>query len=535
MADEKTGPTTIGSSDVDSRSSPPNPISHNEAESIRLLLNSQSPNGSHDLKQIGVSFRDLSVVAASGTEVPVKTLGRAILNTFGPDQVQFVKTHLLNYWWPQKTGTSSARTILNGLSGIVKPGEMLLVLGSPGSGCSSFLRTIANQSPLTVHGDLRFAGIPADAFKKSHSRETIYLPEEDKHIASLTVRQTITFALRSSLPSRLGGTSTVSNLVEAIAKLLGLGHALETPVGGAFFPGVSGGERKRCVPLMFKVALPWIRLTKYRSVSIAEVFAAGSSLQSFDNSTRGLDSSTALDFAKALRAFTDIGNKTTIATLYQAGEELYSQFDKVILLDKGHQVFFGSTSQARSYFEDLGFNHVEGQTTAEFLVTVTDPNTRTAKPGSVAEGIKSPEDLAAAFKASRYYKSILSEIETYNQEQAGSASPLPSDEYRLSYPAQVLECLRREFHLVLGQRRVYYVKWLTTIILCLLCGSAYFDIDNTAQGAFTRGGILYFSLIINGWLQFPELFDAHTNRPVVERQGKTLPCHPYKSSEGGGN
>ncbi|KAK4120366.1 hypothetical protein N657DRAFT_693082 [Parathielavia appendiculata] len=504
MADEKIVPTTIGSSDVDS--SQPNPISHKDTESIRLLLDSQSPNGSHDLKQIGVSFRDLSVVAPTGTEITVKTLGRAILNTFGPDQVQFVKTHLLNHWWPQKPGSSSARAILNGLSGIVKPGEMLLVLGSPGSGCSSFLRTIANQSPLTVHGDLSFAGIPAAAFKKSHSRETIYLPEEDKHIASLTVRQTIAFALRSSLPSRLGGTSTVTNLVEAIAKLLGLGHALETPVGGAFTPGISGGERKR--------------------VSIAEVFAAGSSVQSFDNSTRGLDSSTALDFARALRAFTDIGNKATIATLYQAGEELYSQFDKVILLDKGHQVFFGSTTQARSYFEELGFIHVEGQTTAEFLVTVTDPNTRTAKPGSLAEGIKTPEDLASAFKASRYYKSILSEIEAYNLEQAGSATPLPSDKYRLSYPAQVRECLRREFHLVLGQRRVYFVKWLTTIILCLLCGSAYFDIDNTAQGAFTRGGILYFSLIINGWLQFPELFDAHTNRPVVERQAQLHVTRP---------
>jgi ABC-type transport system involved in cytochrome c biogenesis ATPase subunit len=256
MADEKTGPTTIASSDVDS-STPPNPINHDEQESIRLLLNSQSPNGSHDLKQIGVSFRDLSVVAPSGTEVPVKTLGRAVLNTFGPDQLQFVKTHLLNYWQAQKAGTVSARTILNGLSGIVKPGEMLLVLGSPGSGCSSFLRTIANQSPLAVQGDLRFAGIPAAEFKKSHSRETIYLPEEDRHIASLTVRQTITFALRSSLPSRLGGTSTVSNLVEAIAKLLGLGHALETPVGGAFTPGVSGGERKRCVSLV----LPAMTLT----------------------------------------------------------------------------------------------------------------------------------------------------------------------------------------------------------------------------------------------------------------------------------
>lgn len=252
-AEEKTGNTTVGSSDADS--SPPNPIGHGEHESIRILLGSQSTEGSNDLKQISVSFRDLSVIAPSGSEVPVKTLARAILNTFGPDQVQFVKNHLLSYWRPRKLGLSGARTILSYLSGIVKPGEMLLVLGSPGSGCSSFLRTIANQSPLTVEGDLRFANIQADAFKKSHSRETIYLPEEDKHIASLTVRQTLTFALRSSLPSHVRGKETVSNLVESIAKILGLGHALETPVGGAFTPGISGGERKRYVRLSCTLSL----------------------------------------------------------------------------------------------------------------------------------------------------------------------------------------------------------------------------------------------------------------------------------------
>jgi ATP-binding cassette subfamily G (WHITE) protein 2 (SNQ2) len=68
-------------------------------------------------------------------------------------------------------------------------------------------------------------------------------------------------------------------------------------------------------------------------VSIGEVFATGSLVQCFDNSTRGLDSSTALDFVKALRVVTDLGQKTTLATLYQAGEELYNHFDKVILLE----------------------------------------------------------------------------------------------------------------------------------------------------------------------------------------------------------
>jgi ATPase subunit of ABC transporter with duplicated ATPase domains len=37
------------------------------------------------------------------------------------------------------------RTILDGSSGCVKPGEMLLVLGRPGSGCTTLLKLLANK------------------------------------------------------------------------------------------------------------------------------------------------------------------------------------------------------------------------------------------------------------------------------------------------------------------------------------------------------------------------------------------------------
>ena len=225
---------------------------------------------------------------------------------------------------------------------------------------------------------------------------------------------------------------------------------------------------------------------------------------------------------KALRAFTDIGHKTTLATLYQAGEDLYRTFNKVVVLDQGHEVFFGSTSEAWNYFEDLGYVPIPGQTTAEFLATVTDPEERRTIPGSEADKIKTSAELAAAFKRSSHYTKLLAEIDKYREKEGQADALLPSYSYRLSLPSQVRESLTREYHLIKGQRRVYYIKWITTIILCLVCGSVYFDIDNNAQGAFTRGGILYFALILNGWLQFPELFDAYTNRPVLERQGKTI-------------
>ncbi|KAL2812989.1 pleiotropic drug resistance protein, ABC superfamily [Aspergillus granulosus] len=464
-------------------------------EAIKALL--QSQHGKGEASGVGVTFENLSVYAVAGTEVQVKTLPRAVLNTFGPDQYNFIRTHILDRFIGRKR-SNHARTLLFDFTGIAKPSEMVLVLGRPGSGCSTFLRTIANVSTLSQAGDVQYAGISGPVFRQKHARETIYLPEEDRHVASLSVRQAITFALRTCLSRGSRDQVLVSNLVEAIARLFGLKHALDTPAGGAFSPGISGGERKR--------------------LSIAELFAAGSSVQCFDNSTRGLDSSTALDFVKALRVLTNIGNKTSLATLYQAGEDIYRTFDRVILLDEGHEVFFGNTTEAWSYFEKLGYVPIPGQTTAEFLMTVTDPDQRRVRSGSQAEKITTPAELAQAFKESEHYKQLREEISSYRTEVESKQAPPPSDSYALTFPAQILQCLWREAQLVNAQRHVYYTKWVTTIILCLVCGSVYFDITANAQGAFTRGGILYFALIINGWLQFPELFDAHTNRPVVERQ-----------------
>lgn len=56
---------------------------------------------------------------------------------------------------------------------------------------------------------------------------------------------------------------------------------------------------------------------------VAETLIGRSSIASWDGSTRGLDSSTALDFARSLRILTDVSRRTSIATLYQAGEGIY--------------------------------------------------------------------------------------------------------------------------------------------------------------------------------------------------------------------
>lgn len=55
-----------------------------------------------------------------------------------------------------------------GFDGLLLPGEMCLVLGRPGSGCSSFLMSITNnrETFLKTTGDVRYAGIEAEVRRR---------------------------------------------------------------------------------------------------------------------------------------------------------------------------------------------------------------------------------------------------------------------------------------------------------------------------------------------------------------------------------
>ncbi|GAB1517056.1 hypothetical protein RhiTH_000099 [Rhizoctonia solani] len=119
-------------------------------------------------KHVGVTFHDLRVIGVGGVKIYVRTF---------PDAVkEFLLSPLYIAASLLGKKPSAPKTILHSFNGTVRPGEMVLVLGRPGSGCSSFLKTIANQrgSFLEVTGDVRYAGIGAQEFGKQFAGETVY-------------------------------------------------------------------------------------------------------------------------------------------------------------------------------------------------------------------------------------------------------------------------------------------------------------------------------------------------------------------------
>ena len=98
---------------------------------------------------------------------------------------------------------------------------------------------------------------------------------DDIHIATLTVAQTLSFALSTKTPgpkARLPGVSRKDfsrEVQTTLLKMLNIQHTANTLVGNEFVRGVSGGERKR--------------------VSIAEMMATRAHVQCWDKSLETLE------------------------------------------------------------------------------------------------------------------------------------------------------------------------------------------------------------------------------------------------------
>ena len=408
-------------------------------------------------------------------------------------------------------GKPPVRTILNDFTGCIRPGEMLLVLGRPGSGCSTFLKVLANQrfGYESIGGDVTYGGTDAKTMAKHYRGEVLYNPEEDLHYATLSVKNTLQFALETRTPgkaSRNEGESRkdyVKEFLRVVTKLFWIEHTLGTKVGDEYVRGVSGGEKKR--------------------VSIAEAMITKASTQCWDNSTKGLDASTALEYVQSLRSLTNMAHISTSVALYQAGESLYDLFDKVVLIDEGKCLYYGSSEKAVAYFEDLGFVRPPRWTTADFLTSVSDPHERQVRVGWEDRIPRSAGQFEAAFKRSDMFRTNLQDVQAFEKEAeqqrlerlAVSAKATKEKNYTLPFHKQVWACTHRQVLVMLGDKQSLGGKWGGVLFQALIVGSLFYNMPKTSGGVFERGGVLFFMLLFNALLALAELTAAFSSRPIL--------------------
>ncbi|KAN0128703.1 ABC-2 type transporter domain containing protein [Lactarius tabidus] len=185
--------------------------------------------------------------------------------------------------------------------------------------------------------------------------------------------------------------------------------------------------------------------------SISEPLTLYSRIAAWDNSTRGLDSSTALEFVRALRIATDVARISTIVSIYQTSESLYDNFDKVYVIYEGRM-------------------HI--LTTPDFVFAVTNPSAR-----------MTAAEFASAFLASQISVVNRMDMDAYFKE--------------------------------------------TFIIQAPIDGSAFFRLKDESSAYFSRGGILFFSLLWAALSSIAEIPALFAQRPILVKHAKACMYHPF--------
>ncbi|KAK4101105.1 ABC transporter-like protein [Parathielavia hyrcaniae] len=477
-----------------------------------------------EASELGVLFRDLDVFGSGFALQLQETVGSVLLA-------------------PLRIGELFSRQqkhkhILHGFNGLLKGGDLLAVLGRPGSGCSTFLKSICQE----LHGltlgqatKMHYNGVSPSQMSKEFKGEVVYNQEVEKHFPHLTVGQTLEFAAAMRAPSQRIDNMSRSEYCKYVARvvmaLLGLSHTYHTKVGNECVRGVSGGERKR--------------------VSIAEMMVAGSPICAWDNSTRGLDSANALNFVEALRISCDVGRHAHAVAIYQASEAIYGVFDKATVLYDGRQIYFGPARAAKDFFERQGWCCPPRQSTADFLTSVTNPQERTPRLGMEAKVPRTPQDFERYWLHSPEFKALQDEMARYDAEFEGDGRAQsierlrqgknqrqargvrPGSPYTISVPMQVRLNTKRAYQRVWNDLMGTATIIGVTIIFGMIIGSIYYGNPDATAGFDGKGAILFMAVLVNALVAIAEIEGLYAQRAIVEKHASYAFYHPFTEAAAG--
>uniref|UniRef100_A0A8H7NHW9 ABC transporter domain-containing protein n=1 Tax=Bionectria ochroleuca TaxID=29856 RepID=A0A8H7NHW9_BIOOC len=354
-----------------------------------------------------------------------------------------------------KKSAKPERTLLSSWNGVVNPGEMLLGRVS--------------RYPWL----LNLWGKSIDASAADSVRVT-FCAEDDDHFPTLLVEETLRFAVESSWP-RDASKSAKHDSVRSLADLVGLGHVLRT-----------------------------------------RALATHADVMCLDNPTNGLDSSTALEFVEMMREYTRQSGCATIMSIYQGSDAMVPMFDKVAVINQGHQVFYGKAQEAKPHFEKLGHKCPPTTTITDFLTSmsankISAPITSREPPPSTTKQLK------MAFESSSHYQ------DTLREALAAKSMPLPlgsfgGNTFELPLWHQIRLCTNRQFRVLVTNYHNWLIEAGCAIVQSIAIGTLFRDQPRETKSFFILACSLFFCALVPSLQAMSEFGNTFATRSLVARQ-----------------
>ncbi|GKB60907.1 pleiotropic drug resistance protein 1, partial [Tanacetum coccineum] len=389
-------------------------------------------------------------------------------------------------------------TILDDVSGIVKPKRMTLLLGPPSSGKTSLLLSMAGTlaKELKCSGKVTYNGHELHEFVPE--RTSAYISQNDVHIGEMTVRETLAFSARihlqtfSDMLAELSRRERDANIkpdpdldifMKAAAtegqeanvvtdytlKLLGLDICADTMVGDQMIRGISGGQRKR--------------------VTTGEMIVGPSKVLLMDEISTGLDSSTTFQIVKSLKQFIHILEGTAVISLLQPAPETYDLFDDIILLTDGKIVYQGPREHVLEFFESMGFKCPERKGVADFLQEVTSKKDQQQywKRRDMPYRFVTAKEFAEAYQSFHVGRKLATNLATPYDKSKSHPAALTTEKYGLNKKELLKACTDREILLMKRNSFVYFFKLAQLTVMAFISMTVFFRTEMHKR-TLTDGG-----------------------------------------------
>ncbi|XP_073157366.1 ABC transporter G family member 39-like isoform X2 [Henckelia pumila] len=423
--------------------------------------------------------------------------------------------------------------ILKDVNGIIKPSRMVLLLGPPGAGKTSFLLSLAGKldDGLRKSGKITYCGHELSEFVPQ--RTCAYIGQHDLHHGEMTVRETLDFSGRcmgvgaryemlAELSRRekeagikpdpeidafmkaesISGQRS-SLVTDYVIKLLGLDVCSDIMVGDEMRRGISGGQKKR--------------------VTTGEMLVGTKRALLMDEISTGLDSSTTFQIVKYMRQMVHIMDATMIIALLQPAPETYDLFDDIILLSEGQIVYQGPRENVLEFFQHMGFKCPQRKGVADFLQEVTSKKDQAQYWFKKEQSYKyiSVTEFAKAFSSFHIGQKLGEELSIPYDRAKVHPDALVKEKYGISKWEQFRACFSREWLLMKRNSFVYIFMSAQITIMSIIAFTVFFRTE-MPHGRLVDGGkffgALFFSLVNIMFNGVAELAFTVSRLPVFYKQ-----------------
>eukprot|EP00727_Mastigamoeba_balamuthi_P000745 m51a1_g10668 hypothetical protein (738) ;mRNA; r:11091-13539 len=401
--------------------------------------------------------------------------------------------------------TGEKRVLLDNARGFVRAGECLAVMGPSGSGKTTLLDCLAMRVA-SAEGQVLLGG--AAAGKGAAKRHIAYVAQEDRLCGVLTVRENLRYSAMLRLPSDVSAEQR-EKLVEDVIAELGLRKCADTKVGNAIFRGVSGGERRRTSIGMELITRPSVLL--------------------LDEPTSGLDASGARAIARLLSDLARNGPRVVVAVIHQPSAQVLGLFDKMALLSRGRQVYFGPTHSAVDFFRKGGVEFPELCNPAEIYLDVVNTDFDDAdasRPAGKQDELV--QKLVHAWAASDHSRAV-DEAVARESASGGGAESEGGRSGQRGFLWQFACLVHRTFICTLRDIGVFWARMVMYSIMAVMMGTLYLRMGHGQDTIQDRISVLFFSVAFLCFMAIAALPAFLQDRAVFahERRNSYYTVGPY--------